>query len=182
MRYEELFRNGENTIADEAATRNDRLIAIRKANRENLLRRLGSNDTHKFEIVTRFRGVNFINDSHACTVNATYFTFDQLNSKIVWMAGGNDVQTPYIELLSHVIQKVKALICIGKNNQQLINIFSPYLPVIISRQNMADAVRSAFYSANSGDTVLLSPACECDDLYIDHLHRGESFKQAITEL
>jgi UDP-N-acetylmuramoylalanine--D-glutamate ligase len=182
MRFEEMFSSKVSTIADEVALMKNKMVALRKKNREQLLQRLTEPEAHRFEVVTRFRGVDFINDSGSCSTNATYYTFERIQQNVVWIAGGRDDETNYMELLGHVAEKVKALIYIGQNHHQIHHVFARYLSAIHVRNNMFDAVRSAFYTANTGDIVLLSPACECDESFENFDHRGKAFKSAIAEL
>jgi UDP-N-acetylmuramoylalanine--D-glutamate ligase len=181
-KLEELMINHEQTIAEQAAILGSRLVAIRTANRQEIVNRFDTEDNHRMEQVTRFRGVYFIDDSRACSVNSTYYSLETIKSNIIWMAGGRDVDTNYLELIGYVSQKVKTLICIGKNNQKLIKTFQPYIADIHERQDMEDAVRAAFYSAEKGDVVLLSAGCDCDELYANYQTRGNTFKKAIAQL
>ena len=210
MRFEDLMVDSLPTIAEEAVLLENRMIAIRTANRREIVKQLEGFDSakatkklntadllgimgkvdnfdkeeHRLEHVKQFQGVNFINDSKACSVNATYFSMEKLKSEIVWIAGGNDISTNYKELLISISQKVKALICIGKNNRKLVETFFDYIPVIREYKNMESAVRAAFYSTEQqrGSTVLLSPSCDCDELYTNYQMRGTAFKNAISQL
>ena len=210
MRYEDLMVDREQTIAEEAALLENRMIAIRTANRREIVKQLEGFDSakatkklntadllgimgkvdnfdkeeHRLEHVKQFRGINFINDSKACSVNATYFSLEKMKSEVVWIAGGNDMSVNYKELLISISQKVKALICIGRDNRKLAETFFDYIPVIREQKNMEDAVRTAFYATGQqrGSTVLLSPSCDCDDLYTNYQMRGTAFKKAIAQL
>jgi len=210
MRFEDLMVDVPQIVAEqEIATQlEDRMIAIRTANRREIVKQFDRLDKvektkkldladllglvekidkfdkeeHRLEYVKQFRGVNFINDSKACSVNATYFSLEKMKSDVVWIAGGNDVSVNYKELLISISPKVKTLICIGKNNQKLVETFFDYIPVIREQKNMEDAVRTAFYSTQKGATVLLSPSCDCDELYADYQMRGTAFKKAIAQL
>ncbi len=181
MKFEDLMIDRSQTVAEQAAILENRLIAIRRSNRQEIVNQFDKEE-HRLEHVTLFRGVNFINDSKACTINATYYSFETMKSDIIWMAGGNDSSMNYMELIGHVSQKVKALICIGNNNKTLMKTFVKYIASIQEQKNMEDAVRTAFYSAQKGNIVLLSTGCECDELYTDYQERGTTFKKAIAQL
>ncbi|MDR1878960.1 MAG: hypothetical protein LBQ64_05285 [Bacteroidales bacterium] len=184
MKFEDLIINREETVDEQSAILRSKLVEIRTANRKDILNRWFDTDdeTHRMERVTTFRGVHFINDSKACSVNATYYCMETIKSDIIWIAGGNDENAKYIELAGHVSQKVKALVCIGKDNQKLITSFRPCIERIYECQDMEDAVRRAFYSAEPGNFVLLSAGCDCDELYPDYKTRGNLFKRAIAQL
>jgi UDP-N-acetylmuramoylalanine--D-glutamate ligase len=205
LKFEDLMTDRSQTVADEAAILVNRMIDIRTTNRREIVKELGKTEKakkfdladlldiaekidkfdkeeHRLEHVTQFSGVNFINDSKACNVNATYFSFEKMKSGVVWIAGGNDVSVNYKELLISISQKVKTLICIGGDNRKLVETFIDYIPAICECKNMEDAVRTAFYSTEKGSTILLSPSCDCDELYTNYQSRGNAFKRAIAQL
>ena len=181
MKWEDLIMDKSQTVAEQAAIQQNRLISVRNTNRQEIVNRFDKEE-HRLEQVTQFQGVYFINDSMACSVNATYYTFETIKSQIIWIAGGKDTKTNYMELIGYVSQKVKKLICIGNNNNKLVETFSKYIPEIMECKDMEDAVRKAFYAAEKRNIVLLSPACECDRLYPDYQTRGNTFKKAIAQL
>ena len=181
MKWEDLIMNNPQTVADQAAILENRLVSLRNANRQEIVKRFDKEE-HRLEQVAQYQGVYFVDDSMACSVNATYYSLETVQNQIIWIAGGKDINTNYLELIAHVSQKVKKLICIGKNNKKLIDTFSAYIPDIEICTNMEEAVKIAFYAAEKRDTILLSPACECDDLYADYQTRGNAFKKAISQL
>ena len=181
MKWEDLIMNNSQTVADQAAILENKLVSIRNANRQEIVKRFDKEE-HRLEQVTQYQGVYFVNDSMASSVNATYYTLETIQNQIIWIAGGNDMNTNYLELIAHVSQKVKKIICIGASNKKLIDAFSAYISDIETCTDMEDAVRIAFYAAEKRDTILLSPACECDDLYADYQTKGNAFKKAISQL
>ena len=181
MKWQDLLIDKADTGAEQAAMLENRLISLRSANRQQMVSRFDKEE-HRLEHVTHFQGVYFVDDSMACSVNATYYSFETIKSPVIWIAGGNDTHTNYMELIGHVSQKVKRLICIGNNNDKLVETFSKYIPEIQECKDMEDAVRIAFYAADRRNIVLLSPACECDSLYPDYQTRGNTFKKAIAQL
>ena len=145
-------------------------------------------EEHRLEHVTWYGGVNFINDSKSRTTNATYYSLETVNKNLVWIAGGDTQNVNYSELIGHVSKRVKTIVCIGKDNRKLIETFSGIVP-IKEAEDMESAVRTAYYEAvkaeyadETGKTVILSPACECDELYQDYQTRGTEFKRAIAQL
>ncbi len=179
MKWEDLIMDKSQTVAEQAAIQQNRLISVRNTNRQEIVSRFDKEE-HRLEQVTQFQGVYFINDSMACSVNATYYTLETMQSQIIWIAGGNDTKTNYMELIGYVSQKVKKLICIGNDNIKLAETFSNYISEIIECKDMEDAVRKAFYAAEKRNIVLLSPACECDELYPNYQTRGNAFKKAFV--
>jgi UDP-N-acetylmuramoylalanine--D-glutamate ligase len=137
---------------------------------------------HRLEPVLTVCGINFVNDSKATNVNSTWYALECMPSSIVWIAGGIDKGNDYAELLPLVRQKVKAIVCLGKDNRKIMSSFVDAAPTIVEACSMEEAVRSAYYLANKGDTVLLSPACASFDLFDNYEDRGRQFKQAIRNL
>ncbi len=137
---------------------------------------------HRLEPVFTVCGINFVNDSKATNVNSTWYALECMPSGIVWIAGGIDKGNDYSELLQLVKQKVKAIVCLGKDNKKIINSFTDVVPTIVETGSMEEAVRSAYYLARKDDTVLLSPACASFDLFNNYEDRGRQFKQAVRNL
>tara|TARA_B100000900_G_scaffold380509_1_gene366275 strand:+ start:210 stop:1529 length:1320 start_codon:yes stop_codon:yes gene_type:complete len=140
------------------------------------------NIEHRLEHVVTIHGIDFINDSKATNINATWFALESMNKKIVWIAGGVDKGNDYEKLNSLVKSKVKSIICLGKNNKNLIDSFSNQVENIVHALNMKDAVRQSYNIANSGDVVLLSPSCASFDLFENFEDRGLQFKQQVRSL
>ncbi len=140
------------------------------------------NAPHRLEKVATIHDVDFINDSKATNVNAVYYALDGIDSSIIWIAGGIDKGNDYRLIDQLVQQKVKALICLGKNNEPLTSFFEGKIHSINETDDMAEAVSTAQALANSGDSVLLSPACASFDLFNNYEHRGDRFKEEILKL
>ena len=157
------------------------LFHLRKPNiRECLLSFKGVE--HRLEKVLKVRGMSFINDSKATNVNSTWYALESINNKIVWIAGGVDKGNDYSELKELAGQKVKALVCLGTDNKKLIESFTGIVPTIVEASSMAEAVQSAYYLGDKGDTILLSPACASFDLFDNYEHRGRLFKECVRGL
>ena len=164
-----------------AATSVAKLMQIRKATiRESLSNFQGVE--HRLEKVLKIQNVQYINDSKATNVNATFFALDSMNTPTVWIVGGVDKGNDYNELMSLVREKVKAIICLGVDNKKIIDVFGNVVDMMIEVDNMNDAVKMAQRLSEKGDTVLLSPACASFDLFENYEDRGKQFKQAVKNL
>ena len=137
---------------------------------------------HRLERVMKVHGISFINDSKATNVNSTWYALESVKGKTVWIAGGIDKGNDYSELYNLVENKVKAIVCLGKDNQRLLEAFEGRVESIVESGNMEDAVKAAYYLAQDGETVLLSPACASFDLFESYEDRGRQFKAAVRSL
>lgn len=137
---------------------------------------------HRLEPVLTIRGIDFINDSKATNVNATYFALESMEKPVVWIVGGKDKGNDYNEILPFVKEKVKAIVCLGADNSKLIDFFNPYVSTIIDTNTMIDCVNKSYELATKGDIVLLSPACASFDLFKSYEDRGDQFKDAVRKL
>lgn len=164
-----------------AATSVAQLMRIRKQTiRESLSNFQGVE--HRLEKVLKIQNVQYINDSKATNVNATFFALDSMNSPTVWIVGGVDKGNDYSELMALVHEKVKAIICLGVDNKKIIDAFGNIVDMMVEVDNMNDAVNTAKHIAEKGDTVLLSPACASFDLFQNYEDRGRQFKEAVKNL
>ena len=141
-----------------------------------------SNVEHRLEEVLKIQNITYINDSKATNVNATYYALESMEGQTVWIVGGIDKGNNYIELLPLVREKVKSIICIGLDNEKIIESFSPVVDVLVETQSMSEAVKIAHKLANKKDYVLLSPACASFDLFKNFEDRGNQFKHAVRNL
>ncbi|NPA37715.1 MAG: UDP-N-acetylmuramoyl-L-alanine--D-glutamate ligase [Chlorobi bacterium] len=137
---------------------------------------------HRLEKVAAVRGIKFINDSKATNVNSAWYALECMDSPVIWIAGGTDKGNDYSELEGIVREKVKVLICLGKDNSKLVNYFKGVVPEILETSSMKDAVRTAYRMGKKGDVVLLSPACASFDLFDNYEHRGRLFKEYVRRL
>ncbi|SHG73971.1 UDP-N-acetylmuramoylalanine--D-glutamate ligase [Flavobacterium micromati] len=164
-----------------AATSVAKLMQIRKATiRESLSNFQGVE--HRLEKVLKIQNVQYINDSKATNVNATFFALDSMNTPTVWIVGGVDKGNDYNELMSLVREKVKAIICLGVDNKKIIDVFGNVVDIMVEVDNMSDAVQMGQRLTEKGDTVLLSPACASFDLFENYEDRGNQFKLAVKQL
>ncbi len=137
---------------------------------------------HRLEWVADIKGTEFINDSKATSVNATWFALECVTKPIIWIAGGIDKGNDYSILIDLVRKKVKALVCLGVDNRKLHEAFSSSVDLIVNTSSMREAVHAAFHLSAPGDCVLLSPACASFDLFENFEDRGRQFKEAVRSL
>lgn len=182
METEYIALEGKHNLKNAmAATSVAKLMQIRNATiRESLSNFQGVE--HRLEKVLKIQNVQYINDSKATNVNATFFALDSMNTLTVWIVGGVDKGNDYHELMSLVREKVKAIICLGVDNKKIIDAFGNVVDIMVEVTNMNDAVTMAQRLTEKGDTVLLSPACASFDLFENYEDRGRQFKQAVYNL
>ncbi len=137
---------------------------------------------HRLEQVLKINKVQYINDSKATNVNATYYALESMDAPTIWIVGGVDKGNNYNELLSFVNEKVKAVICLGVDNEKLVDTFSGTVETLQEARSMQEAVSMAYAMASPGDNVLLSPCCASFDLFEDYQDRGRQFKDAVRQL
>lgn len=170
--------NVKNTMA--AATI-AKLVGIRK----ETIRACVSNfqgAPHRLEKVLKIHHVEYINDSKATNVNAAYYALDSMKTPTVWIVGGVDKGNEYMELMPLVREKVKAIICLGENNEKIKHVFGKAVDLLVETYAMEEAVKVAYKIAERGDTVLLSPACASFDLFKNYEDRGDQFKNCVKNL
>ena len=164
-----------------AATSVATILRIRKQTiRESLSNFQGVE--HRLEKVLKIQNVQYINDSKATNVNATFFALDSMKTPTVWIVGGVDKGNDYTELMPLVFEKVKAIICLGVENKKIIDAFGNMVDIMVEVDNMHDAVNTARHIAEKGDSVLLSPACASFDLFENYEDRGNQFKSEVRNL
>jgi len=140
------------------------------------------NAPHRLESVATIGGVEFVNDSKATNVDSVIYALGSYEQPLIWIAGGTDKGNDYTQIKEEVRKKVKALICLGKDNNKLMNFFNPVVPKVMETQDVKSLVRMALEVAKSGDVVLLSPACASFDLFKNYMDRGDQFREAVLQL
>ncbi len=174
-------RGEHNTKNAMAASTAAHLLKIRKKTiREKLSAFQGVE--HRLETVLKIHNVTYINDSKATNVNATDYALKSVPANTIWIVGGVDKGNDYTSLLSSVNEKVKAIICLGVDNQKIVESFNECVDDIYETRSMTECVRMAYHLAESEDTVLLSPACASFDLFKNYEDRGNQFKKAVRNL
>jgi len=174
----EGLHNVKNTMAASAAAS---LLQIRKESIRNSVQHF-QGAAHRMEKVLKINHVNYINDSKATNVNATFYALESVKSPIVWIVGGVDKGNDYSSLMPLVREKVKAIICLGEDNQKLKAAFEGIGELFVETYAMSEAVKVAYKVAERGDSVLLSPACASFDLFENYEDRGNQFKEAVRNL
>lgn len=182
MPTKNLTLEGKHNIKNQmAASTVAHLLKIRKQTiRESLENFQGVE--HRLEHVLKINKVQYINDSKATNVNATYYALESMDAPTIWIVGGVDKGNDYKELFQFVNEKVKAIICLGVDNEKLMETFGTMVDTIVETQYMSEAVKIAYKIAETGDAVLLSPACASFDLFENYEDRGRQFKDAVRNL
>ena len=182
MNIEELSLQGKHNVYNNMASG---LIAkVQELRNQSMKESMGSyvNISHRLEHVALIGGVNYINDSKATNVNSVWYALESFSTDIVLLLGGVDKGNDYDMLRDLVKQKVKAIICIGKDTSRIHDAFEDEVDVIVNSSSMEDAVMIASHIASKGDTVLLSPACASFDWFKNYEERGDKFKEAVMAL
>jgi len=170
-----------NTKNAMAATMAAQLLKVRKESIKESLENFEGVE-HRLEQVAKIRGVEYINDSKATNVNAAFYALECMDKNTVWILGGVDKGNDYSDLLPLVREKVKAIICLGIENDKIKQTFGNVVEMIVETAGAEEAVKVAQKLAESGEAVLLSPACASFDLFDNYEDRGRQFKQAVKNL
>ena len=182
MSIHELALKGKhNTQNSLAAGIAGRLVEIRKSVVRESLEDF-ENVEHRLEFVAKVNGIEFINDSKATNINSTWYALETMENPVFWVMGGVDKGNDYSELSNLVKDKVKAIICLGIDNQKIIKAFGHLVETIVEVGSATEAVAYAYRLAKKNETVLLSPACASFDLFENYEDRGNQFKQAVRKL
>jgi len=182
MTLEQLALQGKhNTRNSMAAGVAAHLMEIRK---ESIKQSLSDfqNISHRLEYVASIHGITFINDSKATNVNSTWYALEYMDKPTVWIVGGVDKGNNYDLLKPLVGDKVKAIVCLGLDNKNIHEAFDGLVETMVDTESAAEAVATAYYLAEKGDAVLLSPACASFDLFENYEDRGNQFKEAVNAL
>jgi len=140
------------------------------------------NIEHRLEHVAKISGVDYINDSKATNVNSTWYALESVSADVILIMGGVDKGNDYEMLKDLVKKKVKAIVCLGKDNKRIHEAFEDDVDIIVNTFSANEAVQVSYHLAKKGDTVLLSPACASFDLFKNYEDRGNQFKMAVKEL
>lgn len=179
---DELGIEGKHNVKNAmAATTVAQLKRIRKQSiRESLSDFQGVE--HRLEKVQRIENVQYINDSKATNINATFFALESMKTPTIWIVGGVDKGNDYDELMPLVREKVKSIVCLGIDNDKIREAYANVVDSFVEVQSMKDAIKMAQSFSESGDTVLLSPACASFDLFANYEDRGRQFKEEVNNL
>jgi UDP-N-acetylmuramoylalanine--D-glutamate ligase len=182
MNIEELSLQGKHNVYNNMAS--GMVAKAQELRNETMKESMGSyvNIAHRLEHVAYVGGVNYINDSKATNVNSVWYALESYSPGIILLLGGVDKGNDYEMLRELVRQKVKAIICIGKDTSRIHDSLEDDVEVIVNSSSMEDAVHIASHLAKKGDTVLLSPACASFDWFKNYEERGDKFKEAVMAL
>lgn len=181
MKIEELSLMGNHNVANSlAASIAGKILKINNESIRNSLMTFQAVE-HRLELVAEIEGVKYINDSKATNVNATYYALESMKKPTVWIVGGKDKGNDYTEIQDLVKRKVKAIVCLGIDNQKIIDFFKDKKDFIYDTSSMEEAVKISKSLAKKGDTVLLSPCCASFDLFQSYEDRGRQFKDKVLE-
>lgn len=182
MPISELSIHGiHNSYNSMAAAISAKLVGVRNEKIRESLEDF-QNLEHRLEFVATIKGVDFINDSKATNVNSTWYALESMTKPTVLIAGGVDKGNDYTLIKDLVNKRVKAIICLGKDNEKLHAAFASEVGYIVDAQSMEQAVQMAYNMADKGDTVLLSPCCASFDLFENYEDRGKQFKRNVLNL
>lgn len=137
---------------------------------------------HRLEFVAKIQGIEFINDSKATNLNATWYALECMSKEVIWIAGGIDKGNNYNEIKHLVADKVKAIVCLGVDNKKIMEAFTEEVQLIFDTESITEAVKIAYKLAKKEEVVLFSPACSSFDLFKDYEDRGNQFKIAVRNL
>ncbi|HTI60989.1 UDP-N-acetylmuramoyl-L-alanine--D-glutamate ligase [Mucilaginibacter sp.] len=182
MSINELALQGKHNIYNSMAS--GIVAKVLELRNETIRESMGGfkNIEHRLEFVAKISGISFINDSKATNVNSTWYALESMSVEVVLILGGVDKGNDYSMLKDLVKHKVKAIVCLGKDNRRIHDAFEDDVEVIVNTFSAQEAVQVAYHLAKKGDTVLLSPACASFDLFKNYEDRGRQFKQAVKEL
>src|ERR1700736_276584 len=135
---------------------------------------------HRLEYVATIRGVDYYNDSKATNVDATIKALESFPANIHLILGGKDKGSDYTLLNDLLRQRVKRVYTIGAAAAKIESQIKG--PEVVHAETLENAIRKANAVAQSGDVVLLAPACASFDQFKNYEHRGQTFKQLVRAL
>ncbi|MCB0738128.1 MAG: UDP-N-acetylmuramoyl-L-alanine--D-glutamate ligase [Bacteroidetes bacterium] len=176
-----LLKGSHNRFNTMASIMAAKALSVRK---DSIRESLGTykNIEHRLEFVARVRGVDYVNDSKATNVNATWYALESMETPVIWIVGGIDKGNDYSQLYPLVREKVRGIVCLGVNNEKIRKEFNGMVDVLVETESMKDAVQNAYRLAKKDETVLLAPACASFDLFNDYIDRGNQYKRAVLNL
>ncbi len=137
--------------------------------------------SHRLEFVGELDGVRFYDDSKATNVDAAVRALESLDTPIILIAGGRHKGADYGALVEAAGENVKRAVLMGESRDMLAESFEGVIPYEMAG-DMDEAVSLAFSHAETGDSVLLAPACSSFDMYSDYGERGRFFMFAVKRL
>lgn len=182
MSISELALQGKHNIYNSMAS--GIVAKVLELRNETIRESMGNfkNIEHRLEFVAKISDVTYINDSKATNVNSTWYALESVGADVILILGGVDKGNDYNMLKDLVRSKVKAIVCLGKDNKRIHEAFEDDVEIIVNTFSANEAVQVAYHLAKKGNTVLLSPACASFDLFSNYEDRGNQFKAAVKEL
>jgi UDP-N-acetylmuramoylalanine--D-glutamate ligase len=182
MSISELALQGKHNIYNSMAS--GIVAKVLELRNETIRESMGNfkNIEHRLEFVAKISDVTYINDSKATNVNSTWYALESVGPEVILILGGVDKGNDYNMLKDLVRSKVKAIVCLGKDNKRIHEAFEDDVEIIVNTFSANEAVQVAYHLAKKGNTVLLSPACASFDLFSNYEDRGNQFKTAVKEL
>ncbi len=181
MKIDELSLVGNHNVANSlAASIAGKILNISNESIRNSLMTFQAVD-HRLQQIAEIDGVKYINDSKATNVNAAYYALESMKTPTVWIVGGKDKGNDYAEIEELVKKKVKAIVCLGVDNQKIIDFFKDKKEFIYDTSSMEECVKVCKSIAEKGDTVLLSPCCASFDLFNGYEDRGQQFVKEVLK-
>lgn len=166
---------------DMASTLSSKLVNLRRESLANILSDF-ENSAHKLEYVTTLDGVDFINDSRSSNPNAVWFALESMKKPTIWIMSIQDLESIDQSLADLINKKVKFIVMLGVYSSAIFDFYKGLKKEVFVAMNLEEAVRTAFYAAQSGDCVLFSPGVICGGVYKNFRERGEQFKKAVAQL
>lgn len=179
--HEIALKGSHNTYNSMASSIAGSLVNIRKETIKESLSDF-QNIPHRLEFVSKVNGVEFYNDSKATNINSTWYALETMEGPLVWIVGGIDKGNDYSMISKMVSEKVSSIVCLGKDNQKILDAFEDIIEPIEFALSAEEAVHKAYELARNGEKVLLSPACASFDLFESYEDRGDKFKKAVKSL
>ena len=180
MRY--LFEKAENLKqkrpVNMASGISSKILEIRKESIKGSMSDLQS-QTHRQQYIDTVDGVMYYDDSRAESINATWFTFENIVNPVVWIVGGS-CHNNYSELIETAKKRVRAIISLGDEKENIEMTFKGNVNEIYEASSIEEAVNIASIVAQENDLVLFSPACK--DKKMSFSERGEVFENEVRKL
>ena len=155
-----------------------KILEIRKESIKGSLGDLQS-QSHRQHYIDTIDGVMYYDDSRAETVNATWFTFENIVNPVVWIVGGS-CHNNYSELIETAKLRVRTIISLGDEKENIEMTFKGNVNEIYEASSIEEAVNIASIVAQENDIVLFSPACK--DMKMNYAERGEAFEEGVRKL
>ena len=138
---------------------------------------------HRIEYVTEKRGVRFYNDSKGTNPDAAIKGIQAMDRPTCLIGGGYDKESEYDEWIDSFNGKVKKLVLIGQTREKIAQTAEKHgFHDYVFAESLQEAVDICYANAESGDAVLLSPACASWGMFPNYEVRGKMFKEMVHNL